>query len=452
MTQSAAVDNSSLHWRWLVAAGEGRALLAAAVAHFCLLCGYYMLRSLRETLALDVGRGQFANLFSVVLIITLLLLPCYWWLVARLPRRQLFPVVYIAVITLFVGFAWGLRQYPGSPWVAAGVFITISAFNLFIISLFWSVMADVWRAESAKRLFGFIAAGGSAGALAGPAFNALFVERLGLPAVIVIACLMLCAAIVAGQRAQRIRANDDRLRVADPSVAVGGRAFDDVKRLLRSRYLLVLALLLIVGQVVAAFMYNEQARIVEAAFTDRGARAALFARIDLGVSVVALLLQALVVGWLTARGSLKLSLSIVPALLAVSFTLLASVPTAVMLIATQVLRRATDYGLGKPTREMLYTVLNPESKFKSKSLMDTLLQRGSDSLGNWIYVLVAALGLAGIAWLSAVACLLLVIATWWLARVFERQATQEDVDARAATPLSLALPVSPTVQATSGNG
>ena len=412
--------------RWLVAAGEGRSLLAAAAAHFCLLCGYYMLRSLRESLALDAGRSQFANLFSITLVATLLVLPGYWWVVARVPRRWLFPATYTGVIVVFIVFAWGIQANPGSPLVAGGYFITVTTFNLFIVSVFWSVMADVWRSNSAKRLFGFIAAGGSLGALAGPAFNALFVQRLGLPVVILAACGMLFVAILLGTRAQRTRAAEDREYVVDPSIAVGGRALDDLKRLLTSRYLLTLALVLVVGQIVAAFVYNEQARVVEAAFADREARAALFAQLDFGVSALSLLLQLFVVGWLTARGSLKLSLSIVPALLCVSYVMLAIVPTASMLLLTQVLRRTTDYGLSKPTREMLFTVLNPESKFKSKSLIDTVLQRGSDSLGNWIYVLVSGLGLAGIAWLSAGTCLLLVAATLWLGRVFEKQETDAE--------------------------
>ncbi len=411
--------------RWLVADHEGRSLFAAAAAHFFLLCGYYMLRSLREALALDAGRSQFANLFTLTLIASLAILPAYWWLVARVPRRLLFPSTYIGVIVIFLGFALLIAQRPGYAPIAAAYFVALTTLNLFIVTIFWSVMADVWRSESAKRLFGYIAAGGSLGALAGPGFNALFVVRLGLPAVIVIACAMLGIAIVLGMYAQRARAEDDRGRVADPTIAVGGRARDDLKRLFTSRYLLTLAVVIIVGQTVAAFMYNEQARIVEAAIADRAARAALFARIDFAVSALSLLLQFGVVGWLTARGSVKLSLSIVPALLGASFVALALIPTATMLLVTQVLRRATDYGLSKPTREMLFTVLNPESKFKSKSLMDTLLQRGADSVGNWAYVLVSGFGLAGIAGISAGICLALLLATLWLGNVFERQEALE---------------------------
>ena len=427
----------NVRYRWLVAAGEGRSLFAAAAAHFCLLCGYYMLRSLREALALDAGRGQFANLFTMTLIASLALLPAYWWLVARLPRRLLFPVTYSGVIALFLGFAVAIAVKPGQPVIAAAYFVALTTLNLFVVSIFWSVMVDVWHSESAKRLFGFIAAGGSLGALAGPGFNAMFVERIGLPAVIVIACAMLGGAILLGMYAQRTRAEDDSAHVAHPKIAVGGRALDDLKRLLTSRYLLILALVIILGQTVGAFMYNEQARVVEAAFSDRSARAALFARIDFGVSAFSLLLQFGVVGWMTARGSIKLSLSIVPTLLGVSFVMLALVPTATMLLATQVLRRATDYGLSKPTREMLFTVLNPESKFKSKSLMDTLLQRGADSLGNWAYVGVAGLGLANIAGLAALICVALLGATLWLGGVFERREAGIDPEGAATIPSKL---------------
>jgi AAA family ATP:ADP antiporter len=212
--------------------------------------------------------------------------------------------------------------------------------------------------------------------------------------------------------------------VRPPEEAVGGRAWDDLRRLVHSRYLLVLMIVVIAGQCLAAFMYNEQAKLVEMTYTNRLERAEIFAQLDFAVSALSLILQATIVGWLTTRGSLRLSLSAVPVLLAMSFSALALVPTAAMLLITQVARRATDYGLSKPTREMLFTVLNPESKFKSKSLIDTVLQRGADSVGNGLYLLVAGLGLAGISWLCALLSVLMIFATWWLGGSFGRNERQ----------------------------
>lgn len=421
-------------WPRLVAPGERRSLLAAAGAYFALLAGYYMLRSLREAFALEVGREHIDVLFYSTFVVMLAVLPLYWFVVARLPRRWLLPSIYAAVIGLFLLLAVGMALSPGSRALAAIYFVAVTSLNLFMVSVFWSVMVDAWRSEAARRLFGFIAAGGSAGAIAGPLFNSLFVERLGPTWVIVVACALLSLAIVAGRRAQQADpqtggavgdANGsnggDRRGDARLDVAVGGRALDDLRRLLTSRYLLTIAGLIVLGQVLGAFMYQEQARYVEQAYGTLGERAALFARIDLAVNLLALLLQGAVVGWLAARAGLRLALGFVPLLLIGSLVLLALLPLGMVLLATQVFRRAVDYGLFKPVREMLFTVLNPESKFKSKSLIDTLLQRGGDSLGQFSYPLVAGLGLAGVAWACAGVAALMLVGAWWLGGAFTRQ-------------------------------
>ena len=201
-----------------------------------------------------------------------------------------------------------------------------------------------WRSASAKRLFGYIAAGGSAGAIAGPAFNALFVERLGPTPTILVACVLLLLATVLGRRAQFLEAQSEgmgnpRARLALP---VGGRAIDDLKRLFSSPYLLAIAGLIICGQVLGGFMYQEQAEYVEAAYATLNERAALFARIDLSVNVLSLLFQTLVVGWVASRGGLRAALGLVPLLLIGSLVLLALIPIGAVLIATQVVRRAVD--------------------------------------------------------------------------------------------------------------
>ncbi len=406
----------------LVARPEWPALLAAAAAYFCLLSGYYMLRSLREAMALEAGREWIPALFTTVLLVQLAILPLYWWIVARTIRRRLLLTVYLPVVALFLALALGLARAGTSGWLAAAYFVAITSVNLFIVSVFWSVMADRWSPGASERLFGFIAGGGSLGALAGPLLVTLVAGRIGAPAIIAIACTLLTLAVACGYLAQTLNRGTVESGAAPSMTApVGGRALDDLARLVRSPYLLAIAGLIVAGQVVGAFMYNEQARYVEAAYTGLTDRTALFARVDLAVNVLALAFQTLVVGWLTTRGSLKLSLSAMPALAGLSFVALALAPTLVMVLVTQVIRRGADYGLAKPTREMLYTVLNPESKFKSKSLIDTVLQRGADTLGNWLYVLIAGLGLAGLSVLSAAICFALIAATWWLGASFEKR-------------------------------
>jgi AAA family ATP:ADP antiporter len=373
-----------------------------------------------------VGRSQIANLFYVTFFVMMAILPLYWFVVARLPRRWLFPAIYAFVVTLFSALAIGMAASPGNKWLPAAYFVAVTSLNLFIVSVFWSVMVDAWRSASAKRLFGYIAAGGSAGAIAGPAFNALFIERLGPTTTILVACAVILLATVLGRQAQFFEARgeggvDPNERLALP---VGGRAVDDLKRLVTSPYLIAIAGLIVGGQILGGFMYQEQAEYVEAAYATLTERAALFARIDLSVSVLALIFQTLVVGWVASRGGLRAALGLVPLILIGSLVLLALMPVGIVLIVTQVIRRAVDYGLFKPSREMLFTILNPESKFKSKSLIDTLLQRGGDSLSQLTYPLVAGLGLAGVSWVLAGVSTVMLAVALWLGTVFARIETR----------------------------
>jgi ATP:ADP antiporter, AAA family len=393
-----------------------RRLLAAAGAYFFLLCGYYMLRSLREAMALEAGRELIPVLFWLTFVAMLAILPLYWWLVARVPRRALVPVVYLPVVALFVALATLTLGGRLGVSLASTYFVAVTSFNLFLVSVFWSAMADGWRPAQAKRLYGFIAAGGSAGALAGPAVNALFVEQLGGSLTIYLACALIFIAAALAAYVQST--GEEGSGESRGGEAIGGRAIDDLARLVRSPYLLGIGGLIVAGQIIGAFTYNEQARYVEAAYTGFEARAALFARIDFFVNVFALLMQSVVVGWLTRAGGVRAALAAMPAIAGVSFLVLALVPTGAMLLATQVVRRAADYGLFKPAREMLFTVLHPDTKFKSKSLLDTLLQRGADSLGNALYLVLATLGISGIAWLCAAACGLLILCIRWLGAGF----------------------------------
>jgi AAA family ATP:ADP antiporter len=405
---------------------ERRALLLAAAGYFCLLCGYYMLRPLRDSLALEVGVRYNRWLFTAVLVCSAALLPIYWWLVGRTPRGRLLWIVAALFAFVFVSLAVGLKLAPREPLLAFAYFVALTTANFYIVSVFWSAMADVWRPELAKRFFGYVAAGGSLGALLGPPLVRLGIHDLGPTPLIILACAFIMGAAPCVSAARRVlRRCVDGARVPDGAIPVGGRALDDLARLARTPYLLGIAGLLIAGQMIGAFMYSEQGKYVAASYSSLADRAALFATMEFCVNLLAFAFQAGVVGWLTRRGSVSASLSAMPVLLGVTFIALGLYPIGAMLLATQVIRRAADYGLGKPPREMLFTVINPESKFKSKSLIDTVLQRGADSLGQWVYVLVAPLGLAGIAWLCAGLSVALLGATTRLGRAFE---TRRDAD------------------------
>ncbi len=400
---------------------EWLALLAAAAGCFCLMCGYYTLRPLREALALEIGVEYNRILFSVAFVCCALLLPLYWWLVRRTPRGRLPWLVYVPFALVFVALAIGLGRDPGDRTVAFGYFVALSVANLFLIAIFWSAMADVWRPELAKRFYGFGAAGGSAGAIAGPNVVQHLVHDLGLMPLVLMACGLILASAAFGSLARGLLRRARPGAVPDAAIPVGGRAIDDVRRLVTTPYLLGIAAIIVVGQVIGGFMYSEQGKYVSGHYASLADRAALFARMEVWVNVLALVFQAGVVTLLSWRNSLVTSLSAMPLLVGSSFVVMAISPAGGLLLVTQVLRRAADYGLGKPTREMLFTVLNPESKFKSKSLIDVVVHRGTDAVAQWLYVPIATLGLAGVSWICVGLSLALLAATVYLGRAFERQ-------------------------------
>jgi ATP:ADP antiporter, AAA family len=404
---------------------ERRALLMAAAGFFCLMCGYYTLRPMREAFALEVGVQYNSILFSTVLVCSATLLPIYWWLVARTPRGRLPWLVSTPFVVVFLGLAAGLTWNPGNRTVAFLYFVALSSANLYLISIFWSAMADVWRPDLAKRFYGYVAAGGSAGAILGPQIISSLVHQTGPAPLIVLACAFIMGSAFLASFARRsLRRAPDGSMVPDAAIPVGGRAIDDLARLVRSPYLLGIAGIIIAGQVIGGFMYNEQGKFVAETYHSLADRAALFARMEFYVNVLSLVFQAVVVTWLTRRGSVLLSLSAMPVVIGGSFVVMALYPSATMLLATQVLRRAADYGLGKPPREMLFTVVNPESKFKSKSLIDTVLYRGSDAMAQWLYLLIAGISLSGIAWMCAGLSVLLFGVMRILGRSFDQRARQ----------------------------
>jgi AAA family ATP:ADP antiporter len=340
--------------------------------------------------------------------------------VGRTPRTRLLWIVNVGFAAIFVGLALGLMAYPRDRTLAFVYFVALTSSNLLLVAVFWSAMSDVWRPELAKRFYGYVAAGGSAGAILGNITVRALVVDAGLPPLIIGACglIVISAALVSLARSELRRAPGGA-RVPAGAIPVGGRALEDLKRLATTPYLLGIAGIIIIGQTIGAFMYNEQGKYIASLYATDVERAAMFANLEIAVNLLSLFFQAVVVTWLTRRGSVALSLSAMPALIGASFVVLALIPTGAVLLITQVIRRAADYGLGKAPREMLFTVLNPESKFKSKSLIDTVLQRGADVGGQWIYKLVESAGVAGMSWICVGLCAALLGATRTLGRAFE---------------------------------
>jgi len=280
--------------------------------------------------------------------------------------------------------------------------VWLSVFNRFVVSMFWSFMADVWSEPQARRLFGLIAAGGSAGAVAGPAFTAILVERTGIgplflvSAVLLEGCVVCVGALVRWARASRPGGLG---RHADESI--GGGPFAGFRLVARSRYMLAICAQMAIYSLTSTVLYFEQARIVSTSLPDPTARTALFAKIDLVVNLFAAAVQAGVTGVLLTRVGLGFALAVLPALSVAGFLALGASPTLAVLVVVGVTRRAVHYAVERPAREVLFTVVGPEEKYKAKSFVDTVVYRGGDAASGWFHTGLGALGLGASAIMMA---------------------------------------------------
>lgn len=408
-----ATPLSVVHRLVQVRPDELRVLAWSFLYFFSLLCSYYILRPVRDEMGIQGGVENLQWVFSGTFIVMLAAVPLYGWAVARLPRRRLLPAVYLFFIANLLVFYVLMRAGIAPAATARAFFIWVSVFNLFVVSVFWSFMADIFSNAQARRLFGFIAAGGSAGAVTGPALTTVLAPSLGPTNLLLISTLFLLVTLVCIRQLLKGTApgmNTAGMNTTDQvEQGTGGGLWAGLRQVLASRYLLGICLYVLLYTTLSTFLYFEQAHIVKAAFADSGERTRLFAAIDLAVNALTIGAQvfftARVVRWLGVSGALAL----IPLGVAAGLLALGAFPGLVVLVAVQVLRRAGQYAISKPAREMLFTVVERETRYKAKSVIDTLVYRGGDAASAWLYAGLSALGLG----LSAIAFIGVPLALVW---------------------------------------
>ncbi len=410
--------------------GEARALLWSFAYFFCLLAGYYVLRPLRDEMGIAGGVRNLQWLFTATFLIMLAAVPVFGAVVARLPRKRFVPLVYhffVANIAVF----WVLLTLDIEKVVVARVFfVWISVFNLFAVSVFWSFMADLWQSEQGKRLFGFIAAGGSAGALLGPVVTVALAVPLGPVNLLIIAALLLELAVLCAHRLESAVPKAEEGGTAKPadSGAIGGGWLSGILMVLRSPYLAGIALWVALLSLAGTFLYFQQASIVAAASDDPAVRTRIFASIDLAIGILTILVQFLATGRLIARFGVGPAAAALPLVFALGFLALAFTPALFVVIGFQALQRATNFALSNPAREVLFTVLEREEKYKAKNVIDIVVFRGADAGSGWVFSALRGAGLE----LSSISLATVPVAALWLALALALGRGQ----ARRAAPLS----------------
>ena len=379
---------------------------------FSLLSGYYVLRPVRDAMGASgdvsavfppwlvdwservgfaLGDYTLQILFTGTFISMVLLQPIYGALVSRFPRRIFLPAVYLVFIACLLFFFWAFNhEVPGR---GAAFFMWIAIFNLFAVSVFWSFMADVFSNENAKKVYGYIGAGGTIGALLGPMITRSLVQRIGVGDLLLVSVAFLCLCLLCIMKLRPWAVRREReLGEASGEQAMGGSVWAGLKLVWKIPLLRALAMLMFFGVGVGTLLYNEQAAIARQFFAEDTARTAYFANIDLAVNALTILVQVFLTRWLLRRHGVA-PLLLLPAIaILIGFSLLTLSPLPILVAIVQVVTRAGEFSLAKPARETLYTRVDRESRYKAKAVIDTVVYRGGDLTFVWVHKALAAFG------------------------------------------------------------
>ncbi len=375
----------------MLASGESRPAFRAALALFLLWCGVGMLRPLRDEIASSLD--ETSSLWTATFFVALFAVPFYGALAARSTPRRTLTITYRFLALTLVGF-WALIRFldpdgAGRLWTDRSFYVFVSVYNLFALSLIWSLAAEAFRSEQGKRVFGLVAAGISLGAVCGSAITTFLVEQTGPAKLVLIAAFTLeCALRIARGMVPIVRALP-----ADAPPAVRDPWWLGLRALFADRYLRTVTIYLLLFLVGSGFLYQLKTDLVREATTSRDASRAFFGRLDLITNSATLLLQLFITGKILPRLGVGLTLGIVPLVTLAGFGAIAAVPGLMVVAGVEVTRRISEFAMSKPAREVLFTVAGNRARFQSKPLMDTLIYRGGDMAVAYGYDGLAAVGL-----------------------------------------------------------
>ena len=421
--------------------GESPALLASFATLLCMFSSYTILRPVRDALGITSGLEKIPYLFWGVFVVMLVLQPVYGWLTSRFPRTVFLPWVYGFFVANLLAFYLWFRLESDHTWIARTYFVWVSVFNLFVVAAFWSLMADVFTREQAGRVFGFIWAGASTGGLIGPSIARSLAVPLGainllpISAALLALSLLFMSLVIRWQRGRGARAPAATAGTAAAPArpaeqALGGGVFAAFTQVVRSPYLLGIALFVILMTWVSTFLYLEQQAFVARVFANADERTRFFAGIDLWVQAASLLMQLLLFGRLFEWVGLKAMLVSVPLIMTAGYAVFALAPRFMVLVVVYAVRRVGDYALTRPCRDALFTVVSREEKYKAKSLIDTFVYRGGDATSGSLHKLLTeglGIGHAGVGWVGAV------ISALWTLLALALGRAQEERGRAAAT-------------------
>ncbi len=410
--------------------GEAPAVFAGMAMFFLLFTGYALLRPVRDTMGIAGGVDNLQWLFTATFVVMLVAIPLFGWVAARAARRRIQLWTYSFFALNLVAFAAFFVLDPGNVWAGRTFYVWLSVFNLIAISVAWSVLADIFSMAQAKRVFALMAAGMSAGGLAGPTLSVALVEPLGFAGLMLVSAAFLMGSAGLAFRLQRWRDRQPLRAGEDPArrSPLGGNPFAGIGTVLRSPFLLGIATFVVLLASVTTFLYFEQARLVELYFPDSKDQTKVFSYLDITVQSLTIITQLFFTARIAQRLGVVVLLAAVPVVMALGFLWLALAPTFAVFAVVMVFRRAGGYALARPGREMLFTVVAPEAKYKAKNVIDTAVYRGADAVSGWVKTGIDAV--AGNPAAVYVAGALLALAWAWtgvsLGRAQKRMAAEDE--------------------------
>ena len=374
-----------------IADGEARPVLTGATLFFVMFASYFMLRPVRETMGVAGGVDNLQWLFTGTFLATLAAMPLFGWIASKVPRRRILPWTFGFFAVNLALFAIAFQGDAENVWIARTFYIWISVFNLIAISVIWSVCVDLFPTAQAKRIFALMAAGASLGGLVGPLLGIALVGPIGHAGLLWVAAGLLLVGIFIARHLQHWRDAQpvrDELTAQARARPLGGHPFAGITTVMRSPYLLGISLFVLLLASVSTFLYFEQARLVELKFPDRADQTRVFGTIDVIVQSLTILSQLFITGRLVQRLGMAALLVAVPVVTMLGFVWLAFAPTFAVLAVVMVVRRAGEYAFVRPGREMLFTVVPTEAKYKAKNFIDSVVYRGADAVSGWAKALV----------------------------------------------------------------
>lgn len=412
----------ALGWTWLY--------------FYAVLASYYVIRPISDEAGVAGGVDNLPWLWTGTLVAVSLSNPAFGALVARLPRVRFIAWAHRFFALNLILFFFLLRSATGEEdiWLGRLFYVWTAVFNLFVPSVFWAFMTDIFTRDQAKRLFGIISAAGTLGALTGSTLTATLAQTIPPIFLLFVSAALIELSVLAVRRLSRLSEHLREVHGASSNEQIiGGSVIAGIRNAVRSPYMLAISLHMLLFTILSTVLYFQQADLVDRTFTDRAARTVFFARVDLLTNVLAFVLQLFAFGHLVKFIGVTLTLAVVPVLSVAGFAVLGVYPTVAVVVVFQAVRRATNFALARPTREVLFIVLPREDRYKTKNFIDTFVYRLGDQIGAWSLAALAAagVGLVGLAWLSVPLSIAWLVNGLWLGRKQEKLAEGDAfVDAR----------------------